>query len=372
MKFNDLAKLVTEAKIGKDPMRFVATGPMGFRKDTGVANPEIRKQEVNPTPDKGRYIPIDNNNLIRVALIVTAADPEAGKELARVMSNYRRLHNEYTAEANHVKRLEEILRKMKSGDTTMGSKFGNAPEESAYRKKDRRINILKMAKPLSRQGYHFAKQIEEELKHHENLAGENKHKMEQARPEFINAIHDLVKEGSINFAKRIEQEGRGEFKSLEDLDVAGQGPEERAAVAFLKDIFRGKTEFEPLSKLVMFDEKQGSDPAYHICNIYNNVINTVAKNDLAGSPERTFNFVVGKTQKSMSLKRGSTVLKQKQSPELIKVIKLIRARKFEDAKHAVNDSKLDVEQRKNLMMDIEGLKNGTKTEAEVIKPLYNM
>jgi cellobiose-specific phosphotransferase system component IIA len=74
----------------------------------------------------------------------------------------------------------------------------------------------------------------------------------------------------------------------------------------------------------------------------------------------------------MSLKRGSTVLKQKQSPELIKAIKLIRSRNFEEAKEAINNSKLDIDQKKNIMMDIEALRNGKKTEAEVIRPLFNL
>jgi len=371
MKFNELASFITE-KEGKDPNKFVATGPAGFRKSTGIENPEIRKPEVNLTPDKGRYITAEASRLIKIALTVAASDPEAGKELQRVMSHYSSLHHEWKAEEAYTKRLYKELENIKGGLSTAGTKLRNKGEMSMYGKsKEFRGKKLK---PTTRKGMAYENWLINEIKKHEQLAGEWKTKCEAARQDTLDAVQDLIKEGSINFVQRLKQANSGEFKSLQDLDVAGQGPDEKAAVNFLNDIYRGKTEFEPLSKFTQSEMQEGIDPVFHLLTIYKTVLTDIQRNNLLNNPERIFNYIVGKSQRSKTINeptKGRVEMKKK-DPALMKVIALIKQKKFEEAKHAVNDTKMSSDHKADLMISINKLKDGQTTEADVIRPLYQM
>ena len=57
-------------------------------------------------------------------------------------------------------------------------------------------------------------------------------------------------------------------------------------------------------------------------------------------------------------------------PGLLKVIALLKKQKYNDAKSAVNDTKLENDQKVELMNNIEKLSRGDMTEADVIRPLY--
>jgi len=371
MKFSELAGLINESK-GKDPNRYVATGPAGFRKSTDIENPELKKSEVNLTPDKGRYIKAEVSTLIKIALTVTASDPEAGKELQRVMSHFSSLHHEWKAEEAYTKRLYKELENVRGGLSTAGTKLRNKGELSMYGKsKEFRGQRLR---PITRKGVLYENWLNKEIKHHEQLAGQWKTKCEAARQDTLDAVQDLVKEGSTNFVKKLQQTNSNEFKSLQDLDVAGQGPNEKAAINFLNDVYRGKTEFEPLTKFVQSEMQEGVDPAFHLLSIYKTVLTDIQRNNLLNSPERTFNYIVGKSQRSKTINeptKGRVEMKKK-DPALMKVIALIKQKNFEEAKHAVNSTKLPDDRKADLMISINKLKDGQFTEADVIRPLYQM
>ena len=60
----------------------------------------------------------------------------------------------------------------------------------------------------------------------------------------------------------------------------------------------------------------------------------------------------------------------KKDPCFFQSANLIKNRRYEDAKQAVNATKLDNAAKADLMMKIDKLSKGEMTEAEVIRPLY--
>jgi hypothetical protein len=383
MKFADLYNFLTENS--KDPSalnkKAYQGAPQGI-KGISIDNPEkfipasSSRKMFDPSrgseSDKGRYIPIETNNLIKVALTIAASSPDTGKELQRVMSHYSSLHHEWKAEEAYTKRLYKELENAKGGLSTAGTKLRNKGELSMYGM-SKEFRGLKV-RPITRKGVSYENFLVKEIKKHEQLAGEWKTKCEAARQDTLDAVQDLVKEGSTDFVKKLEQTNSNEYKSLQDIDLAGQGPNEKAAINFLKDIYRGKTEFEPLSKFAQSEMQEGIDPVFHLLTIYKTVLTDIQRNNLLNSPERIFNYIVGKTQKSKSISeptKGRVEMKKK-DPAVMKVIALIKQQKFEDAKHAVNDTKLSDNHKADLMISINKLKDGQTTEADVIRPLYQM
>ena len=93
---------------------------------------------------------------------------------------------------------------------------------------------------------------------------------------------------------------------------------------------------------------------------------------LVGSPEKIFDHLAGTAKQVRSIvepTKGRMMMKQK-DPGLIKVIALIKKQKYNEAKNAVNDTKLENNQKADLMIKIEKLSKGEVTEADVIRSLY--
>ena len=62
-------------------------------------------------------------------------------------------------------------------------------------------------------------------------------------------------------------------------------------------------------------------------------------------------------------------MKQK-DPWIMKVIGYLKHHKYNEAKQAVNATKLDNAAKADLMIKIDKLSKGEMTEADVIRPLY--
>jgi hypothetical protein len=92
MKFNDLVNMVLESGKGTDPLKYVATGPMGFRKDSGIANPEKPVAIDKGPADQGVYIAADARRLIAMAFGVAMSDTKAGMSLKNILETYGKLH----------------------------------------------------------------------------------------------------------------------------------------------------------------------------------------------------------------------------------------------------------------------------------------
>lgn len=337
MKFDELVQYILDEARGVDPMKFAYKGaPMGFRKDTGISNPEKFVPTNKGPGDKGKYIEADLSRLMRVALLVTASDPAAGTELKRVLEEFNKLYFNYRNNLTELKNVESRLAKLPNQDSDL------------------------------------ALELKERFKQYVELTKASKLKVDDATPDVVDAIHDLVKEGGKNFADTLRKTKEAEFKSLQDVNVETLGDDEKVALKYLDDLWRGKTEFEPLSRFVEVEKNADKNPAVRLLTIYKTAIDTMVKNNLVGSPDRTFNYITGQTSKTRSIAeptKGRTMMKQK-DPFLATVANLIKKRRFQDAKQAVNGTKLDNAAKADLMMKIDKLSRGEMTEADVIRPLY--
>jgi hypothetical protein len=336
MKFQDLVGYILLEKEGKDPMKFVGTGPMGFRKSTGVDNPEKFVNTRKDPKDKGIYIPAENRRLIGIALGVAMSSTKAGMQLKSLVREIGQLDFEFKNAKQEALAIEKQLARTKPGS------------ESEF--------VLK-----------------ERMDEYEAIAKNAKQKLQKLEPFFIKKIHDVIKEGSTEFVKEIQSKPNTKIKSLDEIDQLVIDSEDEVKVKeFLKDIFKGKTEFEPLEKFVAAEKGEGKNPLFDLITIYKTVSNTMVSKNLIGNAEKIFNYVTGRAQKVRSIiepTKGRVEMKKK-DPSLMKVIALIKNKKYDEAKNAVNDSKLDNAKKVELMNNIEKLKSGDLTEADVIRPLY--
>lgn len=348
MKFNDLVDYILNEAGGVDPMKFAYKGaPMGYRKDTGVSNPEkfvptspSRKMyDVASVPQNKRaksadYITSDVNRILRAALLVTAADPEAGTELKRVLENFAKIYHEYRAADQHSKRVYDVWEKLRNKDTE------------------------------------YAQELKSEYQEYMKIAGQWKTKAEELTPETLDAIQDLVKEGGQNFVNKLGSES---LKSLDELNIEDIPDDtDKRTVDFLKDVWKGKSEFKPLLRFVENERQEGKNPLPRLLTIYKSVIDLMVRNNLVGSPERTLNYLTGLTGKVRTIAeptKGKVEMKKK-DPAVFQVANLIKKGKYQDAKQAVNNTKLDNAAKADLMIKIDKLSKGEMSEADVIRPLY--
>lgn len=337
MKFNDLVNYILNEAGGVDPWKYAYKGsPVGFRKDTGIGNPEKFVPTNTGPGDKGKYIEQDAFRILRAALLVTASDPEAGTELKRVLQEFGEAYFSYSNNLQEVKSLEDRISKLPNQDSDL------------------------------------AMELKGRLKEYITLTQNAKLKVEEMTPDVFDAVQDLVKEGGQNFVKALKSSKEKEFNSLEELESGVESEDEKRTISFLNDIWRGKSKFEPFTKFVEVEERADRNPIPRLLTMYKSVINLMVKNNLVGSPERTFNFITGQTSKTRTIAeptKGRTVMKQK-DPALVNVINAIKKRKYEEAKQAVNNTKLDNAAKTNLMINIDKLSKGGMSEADVIRPLY--
>lgn len=373
MTFNELVEHILNEAGGVDPMKFAYKGgPMGFRKDTGVSNPEkfvpdspSRKMYDPSSADaekrakSGEYIEQDIHRMLRIALLVTASDPDAGAELQRVLENFSIPYNRYRADIQQYRTLAGKLEK--TGSTaTIGQKV---------KRPEMKKNYFQNYKPTDRRGRQYIDWLEDEMEKFEKSANEHKQQFEALTPDTINAVHDLVREGGKKFFEKISEEQQ---KSIEQEEGEVYTSADRKGLEFLKDIWRGQSEFVPLTKFAEVETENGKNPVARLLTIYKSVLDSMTRNNLVGSPERTLNFITGKVGQTRSLHeptKGRAVMKQKDAG-LFRVINLLKAGKYQAAKDAVNATKLESQDKADLMINIDKLSKGEMTEADVIRPLY--
>ena len=336
MKFDDLVSyILREAKKGVDPLKYVATGPSGFRTNTGIDNPE-KSRPGSDIKDTGKYIEQDAYRLIRAALLVAASDPQTGIELKNTLEEFGKAYMNYRNNVLEVRTAEDRLSKLRNPDSEFGL------------------------------------ELQEKIKTYTNLAKKSKIKVDEMTPSVIDSVHTLIKQGGVNFVKALKDLKSKEFKSLQDLEMKVEDEDEKKSIAFLNDLWKGGNEFKPLANFVEIEKQAGRNPGPRLLTNYKTVIDMMVRNNLVGSPEKTFNFITGQTGKTRTIAeptKGKTVMKQK-DPALLKVMGFIKGGKFTQAKQAVNDTKLDNQAKADLMIKIDKLSKGEMSEADVIRPLY--
>lgn len=337
MKFDELVQYLLDEARGVDPMKFAYKGaPMGFRKDTGISNPEKFVPTNKGPADKGLYISADNRRLISMAILVSMSEARAGMELKRLLQHYGELHFNYINSKQEAKSAMDRYDKLPRKDTDL-----------AY-------------------------ELKERAKEYNKIAERVKTRMDAESPEIITQLQEIIRDGSANFVKALQNKPEYKIKSLEDLDTIVTAPENDKVIEFLKDIYRGKSQFEPLTNFVTFEKEEGKDPLFDLTTIYKTMSDLAVKKGLIGSPEKIFDHLAGTAKQVRSIvepTKGRMVMKQK-DPGLLKVIALLKKQKYNEAKTAVNDTKLENDQKADLMIKIEKLSRGEMTEADVIRPLY--
>lgn len=335
MRFNDLVQLLEAG--GVDPMKFAYRGaPMGFRKSTGIENPEKYVPVKKGPGDKGAYIETDVHRLIKSALLVAASEPLAGIELKKALMRFAQPYHEYQAADRHSKRTYDIWEKLRAKDTP------------------------------------YAARLKAESEEYQKIAGKHKTEADAVTPEVLSSVQSILKQGALKFVNDLKDRESATFKSLEELEMNVEDEDQKRAIKFLNDIYRGKSEFEALQKFVEVEKMADKNPLPRLLTMYKTIVDTMVKNNLVGSPERTLNYITGVTNRTRTIAeptKGRVAMKQK-DPGLSIVANLIKKKKYQEAKDAVNKTKLDNDKKADLMMKIEALSKGEMTEADVIRPLY--
>jgi len=338
VNFNTLYNLLVEAN--GDPLKYVARGPAGFSGNTGIDNP----QKFTPTDkgpgDKGIYIAADARRLISMAFSVTLADTKAGSQLKDLVEEIGSVLFEF----KNSKQEAQSARKQ----------WERIPKEDSDRVFD----------------------LKEREKEYLAIATKAKERIDKLEPFFFKKLQELIKDGATNFVKVMQSKPTRKISSLSDLDdaVKVMGEDKVKVVNFLKDIYRGEKEFLPLSKYITAQKEEGQDPLPSLITMYKSVADTMSRKGLVSNPEKVFDFLAGTGSKVRSIvepTKGRVAMKKK-DPALMKVIALIKQGKFDEAKSATNSTQLPNDKKAELMMNIEKLKSGKMTEADVIRPLYQV
>jgi len=380
MKFNDLVQYLLDEAKGVDPMKFAYKGaPAGFRKDTSVGNPEkyvpdspsrklytLTGVPVSKRAKAGEYIVRDVMKYIKTSLLTTIADPVEGKKLQDLIKEFSGLYHEYVSATRDVKRLDELIAKKSQSGMRFYQKGGTSREVTGgtggNTTPSSEIDALK-----------------EERDAQEQRAGQYRELANKFVDDNKAELENILSAGAKNFVDAVKSlEGGQVFKSLEDLEIV---PEEDAGVsatkAYLHDITKGKLSFEPLERFITNQrEVHDRNPFVYLSNIYKSAVDEAVRNHLVGKPEALLNYVsriVGsiRTMKgSIAEPTKGRVEMKKKDPWLSQVANLIKKRRYQDAKQAVNATKLDNAAKADLMMNIDKLSKGEMTEADVIRPLY--
>jgi hypothetical protein len=380
MTFNDLVQFYLNEAKGVDPMKFAYKGaPMGFRKSTDIENPEtyvpdspsrklysLKGVPVAKRAKGGEYIVRDIMKYIKTSLLVTIADPAEGKKLQEIVKEFSSLYHEYVAATRDVKRLDELIAKKSQSGMRFYQKGGTSREVTG----GQGGNTV----PASE-----IDALKEERDAQEQRAGEYKELASKFVDENKDELHNILSAGAKNFVEAIKPlEGGQVFKSLEDLEIVPEeDPGVSATKAFLQDITKGKVSFEPLDKFIANQrETHNRNPFVYLTNLYKSAVDEAVKNHLVGRPEALLNYVsriVGKIRAMKgSIKeptKGKVEMKKK-DPQLLQVANLIKKGKYQEAKQAVNSTKLDNTAKADLMINIDKLSRGEISEADVIRPLY--
>jgi hypothetical protein len=152
------------------------------------------------------------------------------------------------------------------------------------------------------------------------------------------------------------------------------GDDKSKIVSFLKDVYRGGDKFIPLANFVENEKQENKDPIFDLTTIYKTVVDTMSRKGMIGNPEKVFDYIAGVGSQVRSIaeptKGRSDMMKK--NPAVLQVIALIKSGKLDAAKDALLQTSLPDDQKADIMMKIEKLKSGEVSEADVIRPLYQL
>lgn len=368
MNFNTLLLVLEDG----DPFKYVASGPAGYRTDTGISNPQKPEYLDRGPGDIGTYIETDIHRFLRAALLVTVSDTETGPKAVQLLSDFASIWHEYVAAQGHARRLQRDLEKIKSEESSVGQKaFRNQDDLSKYKKQKFRGQNLK---DTSNRSAKYAKKLAEDAEKYETLAGEYRVQAEAAAEPTIAALQPLMQKSAVNFVKTLQSSKANTFKSLDQLELRTNDEATKKAIQYLKDIYKGEDAFKPLVKFATVEKENGKNPVVRLLTVFKTVIDAMQRKGLVGSPAKTFDYMVGQTSQTQAMAEpsaGRSALRKK-DPNIAKVIAALRRGNFGDAKAALNQTSLTSDQKTNIQADIDKFEAGELTEAEVVRQFYQM
>ena len=339
MQFDQIVQKYLKEARGVDPMKFgYRGGPMGFKKSTGIENPQKPTAIDRGPADEGIDITQTARRNLAMGIAITLTDPTAGAGLKKLIEQYGSLRFEYTNALKEVHATIKRLERLKETDSDL-------------------VATLKAR-----------------LQEYKDIAIAAKTKMNTHEPQFLQTIDKLVKTGAQNFVKIVQSNAKTRIKSIDDLDkLMTKSETSEQALKLLKSIYQNPAQYKPLEEFVAVEKGEEKDPLFRFVTTYKTVLDTMLSKSLIGNPEKTLNYILGRatTNAIAEPTAGRTNLKQK-DPAVVRIISLIKAKKFDHAKSSLNQTKLDEPTKGAISNLIDKLAAGKTTEAEVIRPLYNL
>lgn len=340
MKFDKLANWVVlnekkQSKI-KNPTQYVATGPVGYRKDTGINNVEKSETTGATLSDKGQAARSKINRVILIGLRIAISHGENIINLQKLFNKYGTLlHNIQNGKVNGRSYIEDYEKMV-----------GNP----LFHK-----NAIKKKFNAAQKAFNFAE--------------ENAKKAEKITP----LIKNLVKSALIKSAKAIKEEAvnftpeKKKLTSLHDLDEYFKiiDPE-------VKDYF--KLAFEPsdfekaLDTFIKYEQNEGKDPFRYLITLYKTAMKiSVDKNTFSNMHNMLEELItttptIKHTSSSALSHAGRQQLKQKR-PDLNEVAKMLKKGEYEDAYAQAEEP--------DVQSAIKELIDGKRTEADVMRLIYS-
>ena len=315
MKFDELVQYILDEARSVDPMKFAYKGaPQGFRKDTGISNPEkfvpdspsrklytLKGVPVSKRAKPGEYIVRDVIKYLKTSFLVTIADPTEGSKLQGMFKDFSKLYHEYVSATRDVKRLDELIAKKSESGMRFYQKGEVSREVSPSHRydspdtpSDKWAGTGNFKYGGNTADVKSINQLKEERDAQEQRAGQYKEMARKFAEENVDELHQILIHGAKNFIDEVKKlEGGEVYKSFADMEVVPDDDETVSATkAFLHDITKGKPSFDPLDRFIKTqNEVHKRNPFIYLTNIYKSVVDEAVRNHLVGKPEALLNYV---------------------------------------------------------------------------------
>lgn len=365
---------ILEKRIGKDPLKYVATGPKGMPSNSAVSGLGFYKfiqkdketdSEGKIASDKGLGDSVKFRNIKNMLMRAIVVDPQLYKDFTSILSKYIKPYTQVKQVKIHIEQLNKSIKKTQALVNSAQRSDINSKAGSGALNKHK--GVLKY---LEQEQDKYDKILIE-------LYDEIISTADSATTEFI-AFFNKAKNV---FAENVQQIKPMIMKDISQLKLGF------TADTDIIDVFKSLlTETDPFSKVLthakntMMDQESRGDinyiwqgPVWRLYYDYGNAANWVKSNNLEGNPKQFYEKLFLPVTTSDSFRKYTNVNKSvKGEPALKEALRYIRNNLYDKAEEQINKSSLDIDSKDTLIYIIRDIEQGSKTEADLSRAILSI